>query len=347
MFAPLLILMLVCLWKIKFNFSKTGFGDYLQKDKTESVKGLFILIVFLSHFNKYVSYSWTPDVYAFKIIGVIGQAMVIPFLVYSGFGVMESIKRKGISYVKGFPKNRILKVLLIFEFVNVFKILVKFILNGFVELEFIILSTITWLDWYVFAILLLYFFTYFAYLIFKDKKNYALLLISVIVLTVLYVTTLYLAGTPRFYYDTVLCYVIGLIWSIYKDKLDNFFAKNYVFYPVVIVLAAICAVSQIFLKEYKIAVIITYLVVAVLLLLITKKVQINNGVLSWCGRHLFDIYLVHRIPMDIFFALGINEISNYLYFGLSAVATFVLVLVLDLTINRWIKRLSKPKTIKE
>ena len=106
--------------------------------------------------------------------------------------------------------------------------------------------------------------------------------------------------------------------DIYKEKLDKIFAKNLVFYPVAIILAMLCIALKLYLSEYKVVVLVKYVSVGLLLLLLTKKVQINNGVLNWCGKHLFDIYLVHRIPMDIFYALRINSISNYLYFGLGS-----------------------------
>ena len=49
--------------------------------------------------------------------------------------------------------------------------------------------------------------------------------------------------------------------------------------------------------------------------------------------------------MDIFYALEINLMSNYLYFGLCAIATLALVIVLDFTINKWVKRLNKKQVI--
>ena len=271
--------------------------------------------------------------------------MVVPFLFYSGYGVMESIKRKGLTYVKGLPKNRILKVLLIYEFVNVFKILVKLILNGGIGLDYIILSTLSWYDWYVFAILLLYIFTYLAYLVFRDRNNYILVVLSVVILTAGYITIFYLLDRSRYFYDTVLCYSVGLLWSIYKEKLNKIFAKNYIFYPAFIILGLLALVLKFKLQQYEVVVFITYGIIAVLLVLFTKKVQINNPILNWGGVHLFDIYLVHRIPMDIFYALKINLINNYLYMGLCIICTIVMVVLLDLTINKWVKKLLNNKKV--
>ena len=143
----------------------------------------------------------------------------------------------------------------------------------------------------------------------------------------------------RYYYDTVLCYSLGIAWSIYQDKLDKIFNKNIIFYPVIIIMGVVLLLLKYYLSEYTTTVILSYLLIGMLLLLITKKVQVNNAILDWCGRHLFNIYLVHRIPMDIFYTLEINLINNYLYFGLCAIGTLVLVLVLDLTINKWAKKL--------
>ena len=90
-------------------------NDYLSPEKTTTIKGIFIVLVFFSHFNSYVMYSNTLDNVYVKIIGYVGQAMVAPFLFYSGYGVMEQITKKGNSYIKSIPIKRFLVTMIKFD----------------------------------------------------------------------------------------------------------------------------------------------------------------------------------------------------------------------------------------
>lgn len=49
-------------------------NDYLSPEKTTTIKGIFIILVFFSHFNSYVIYSNALDNIYIKIIGYVGQA---------------------------------------------------------------------------------------------------------------------------------------------------------------------------------------------------------------------------------------------------------------------------------
>ena len=68
----------------------------------------------MSHFILYkipLQKNWIDSV-GVKFITKLEQLMVTMFLFYSGYGVMESIKRKGDDYIKSFPKKRILTTLI-------------------------------------------------------------------------------------------------------------------------------------------------------------------------------------------------------------------------------------------
>ena len=55
--------------------------------------------------------------------------MVAPFLFWSGFGVMESIRRKGEAYVRALPVNRGLRTLIHFDCALLLFLLVRFIIR--------------------------------------------------------------------------------------------------------------------------------------------------------------------------------------------------------------------------
>ena len=53
----------VCLIGVKFRPADGAkyMTDYMSVDKTMSVKGFFIIVVFFSHFNSYVTFSSVGD----------------------------------------------------------------------------------------------------------------------------------------------------------------------------------------------------------------------------------------------------------------------------------------------
>ena len=101
----------------------------LSKEQANVIKGFFILVVFLSHFNGYVGYTEKIDRINERIYSLIGQRMVTMFMLYSGYGVMESIKRKGITYIKAMPINRILSVVFRFDLAVLLYACINFLVN--------------------------------------------------------------------------------------------------------------------------------------------------------------------------------------------------------------------------
>lgn len=78
--------------------------DYLSKNKTDTIKGIFIIIVFTNHIKEYYVKAGTDltawyDNAFFLPAKAFGQLMVVMFLFYSGYGVAESIKKKGEAYI--------------------------------------------------------------------------------------------------------------------------------------------------------------------------------------------------------------------------------------------------------
>lgn len=87
------------------------YRDYIDYDGIQPIKGIFILLVFMSHFVQYVELDGIWDLPYFQIRRYLGQLIVVPFLFYSGYGIAESIRKKGSGYINRMPVSRILKVL--------------------------------------------------------------------------------------------------------------------------------------------------------------------------------------------------------------------------------------------
>ena len=166
----------LCLYGIQLK-PASGDGyitDYMSVDKTMAIKGIFIIIVFFSHFNSYVDYTSVGDILYFQEFSKIGQRMVTMFMFYSGYGVMESIKKKQMSYVKNIPVQRFCGTLFRFD-IAILMFLVLYIARGLVPtVKQVILSFVGWdslsnSNWYIFAILVCYAITYVSFMIFKSS----------------------------------------------------------------------------------------------------------------------------------------------------------------------------------
>lgn len=169
----LLLIIIISLWQIKFPKPVlSGINNnYLEISRTNSIKGIFILLVFLSHARNYISayaeYSQNPLNGIYDIFqNHLGQGVVIMFLFYSGYGVMESIKKKGTNYINAIPKKRFAKTLINFDIAVIIFILLNLCLSTLKNYTIpkVLLSFIGWesvgnSNWYIFAMLVMYLIT--------------------------------------------------------------------------------------------------------------------------------------------------------------------------------------------
>lgn len=318
-----------------------GTADYLSIENTAAIKGIFIFMVFYSHFNSYLSLPDTPSnqIY-FKFFYFIGQAMVALFLFYSGYGVMESIKRRGKDYILKIPKNRILKTLINFDIAVVLYLVLGLVLGNRFTVKQILLSFIGWdslgnSNWYIFVILLLYLLTFVVFAI-VPKKPYMLsvAILGVFVCAIILVTHRYNIR-PSYWYDTALCYVLGMGYSLVKQQAEKIINKNIFVWVVCLVASAVAYINikgHIFASE-----LVANLLFTVCVVIFTMRITLNNPVLKWGGAHLFEIYILQRIPMIIFKALGLAEYNVYLYFAACVLVTVALTFAFKAFTNRFWK----------
>ena len=91
---------------IKIKGSNEYFLDYMDLENTSHIKGIFVWIIIFHHNRSY--YPKKIHYFYMKILNSIGQKMVSLFLFYSGYGIIESIKKKGLLYVKSLPQKAII-----------------------------------------------------------------------------------------------------------------------------------------------------------------------------------------------------------------------------------------------
>lgn len=343
----LTIFLLICVYNMKIMPFKGFNVNYLSRETTTAIKGIFVFFVFLSHFSQYFPYGSEPDHWFYFVKHNSGQLVVTMFLFYSGYGIFESIKKKGTDYVKTFPKNRILKTIFHLDVA----VLIYLVIDHFLEIKFktadILLSLIGWSsvgnsNWFMFAIILQYAFVFLAFIIFRKHKLPA-------IITVTALSVAYMLIMPKFkdsyWYNTALCLPLGLWYSYLKGGLEKAIMKNNFTYLLFFAIFAAAFYQSFKNRNNLIYYEVWMLSFTVLVVLVSMKVNICNKALMWLGNHVFSIYILQRIPMMIFKRKGVEFPNIVICLIVCFVITAVLAEVFDLAMGAIDKKLFKPKKV--
>lgn len=332
-FAVLAVVCLVSLRPVKSGLN----GTFLSIENTTCVKGVFVLLVFLSHVNNYFTqseaYSSSPLNSAYVFIqSHLGQAIVVMFLFYSGYGVAQSIAKKGENYVRAMPRHRILKTLVNFDIAVVVFIIMDIALGTTSDFSIpkILLSFIGWdsvgnSNWYIFAVLLLYIFTYVSFSLFRGNVKKSIWVVTAF--TVVYIVVMSFFKDP-WWFDTVILYPLGMWFSLGKDKITAFFEKKkilyYIFFAVSLIILAFTTVFFDNIVCYEIFMIVFCAAVV----LFTLKFNFKSPILSFFGKHLFEVYIFMRVPMIILEHFGVDNILVF------APVSFVVTILLSIVFHK-------------
>lgn len=191
-------------------------------------------------------------------------------------------------------------------------------------------------SWYIFAILILYIITFIAFKL--CKNNHRIALCVVIALSLIYIAIICQFKNPC-WYNTILCYSIGMCFSIYKDKIEHIIQKKPIYYfsSLLSVFIIFLALSMINGSEF--IVVFRMLFLAIMIILLTMKIDLNNKILYFFGQYLFEIYILMRIPMRIMINMNISNI--YVFVLISFVSTIILSLLFKMITNLTDKKIFK------
>lgn len=268
--------------------------DALSINQTTCINGIFVVLVFLSHFRQYVDVSTIPYCWPYVFLqSHLGQLIVAPFLFYSGYGIMEQIKTRGKSYIDDIPRKRVHKTWLHFSLAVVLFLIVSCFMDEHYPFSQIILSFFAWesignSNWYIFAILFLYIATYLG---FKITTNRRISIVLVILLCCSYIVAMHYLKDGSWWYDTILCYPAGMVLSNNKERIKK--SLN-IYTPFILFL--ITSIFYIF-KGNLIAHELLAIIFCLDIVLITTFIKIENSILLFLGKHTFEIYILQRIPM--------------------------------------------------
>ncbi len=326
-----LVLLVSVLYKSKFCL--TGINEaYISKEQTLPVKGFFVLLVFVRHALSYIDLGGVVlEKPIYFMNGLLAQSIVAMFFFYGGYGIFEQIKIKGESYIRKFPKKRLLKIWLMFV-LAVGSFAIMDILTGRMasyDLATVLLAFTGWTtignsNWFMFAIFVLYIFVIIAFNLFKNKK---VALAMMFALTLIYSMVMLAFKTPM-WMDTVFCFPLGMVWSLYREKIENVLSDNRWFYAIFAMLAIVCGpLNYIYGRSGMPMHPVIYPMIAgcfaFLTVMLTMKVKLRSKVFSFFGKYVFWFYILQRIPMIIAQMAGVTK-WPYAFLAITLVSTICL-----------------------
>lgn len=328
MIVFLVLLLILAVFRVKFAGKGFYLNDYISREQTLCINGIFMAYILLSHtFNVYSSPGILNE--TFGVIKIyLGQFPVVPILFFSGYGIMESVKHKE-GYIKNFPKQRLLKFYYKFFLISLIYVVLNLFLREYdlttVLLSFTGFESIGNGGWYIGVTLFVYILVIICFNIFKT--NYTLAAAVITILTAALMLVEMKLDLPTYYYSTMIFMPLGLCFSLIKDKFDAIIMKNNIVWSVSLISSlAFSVIFNILADRIFIFYPVWCFFGLVALMVLCMKVRINNIVLLWLGQTAIYNFVLQRIPHKLFSLLNISDMTFYL---LSFIATFALIVVAD------------------
>lgn len=340
----LIILIAILFYNIKVTPQGEFHTDYSSPKQTATINAIATLLIFFSHASQYVKLDGFLDEPYLAFRKYIGQLVVASFLFFSGFGMMESIKRKGTPYVKSIPTKRFFKVWYHFAVALILYIIVGLVFNRGYSISQTLLAftgyrAIGNSNWYMFVTFAMYIIIFLAFMI--AKKSNTLGVILVFAFTLGFAFLEYKIGLEQRYYNTIFCFVFGMMFSLIKPYFDKLVMKNDLIY---VISTAFIFLAYFIFEHYRGKNVVTHnafaIFAVVLIMMINMKVKIGNPILDFFGSHIFSFFILQRIPMIILNEIGFSK-NKYSFIIVSFVATIVLTLVFDTIMDKTDKLIYK------
>jgi membrane-bound acyltransferase YfiQ involved in biofilm formation len=334
----------MCLVGISFKNIKKIDNNALDHDRTTMINGFFVGLILFSHFNGYVALTGLDQTIYLKLFYSISQLMVTTFLFYSGYGIIESIKKKP-DYIKHFFKNRFLKLFIMFAIANCLFIILNLVLGIKYPISTTLLAFTGWTsignsNWFIFVTFVLYLFILLAFNVFKKDNKKATLL--TLLLTLIYIIIMAKTRVKGgIWYNTILCFNLGMYISLYKEQILKYLKDNTTYIMLVLSIFLVFVLCH-FQNYHYIVYELHSLLFVLLVFLLSLKIKFGNKILFFLGKNTFGIYILQRLSYIAYRAVGLRDFNMYLYFVVSILTT----LILAVLFNKLLKLIFKPLKIK-
>lgn len=346
MLVFILALMMIILAGLNAKGKNEFYTDYCSPKNTTTANAVFSVLIFISHGVTYIDMANSLDDAYLGIKAFLAQGVVVTYLFYSGFGIMESIKKKGYNYVKRMPIDRFFKLWYQFAFMLCLFIISNLFMKKDISITDNLLSFTGYTsigndNWYLFVTFALYIIVFLSFI--TCRKHHNLAIIGVFILTCIFINLEMKIELPRRYFDTILCFPLGMLYSQLKPIVDKVVMKNDILWIITTTAVfTICMFGSQNRDEHLIFRMLFMCSAPVFITLLMMKIQCKSSILDWFGNHIFSFFMLQRIPMRLLEYLGLTH-EPYLFITLAFFGTVVLSTIVDEIITKLDKVIFKKR----
>ncbi len=337
MTAVFAILMIIVISSARIKKTLPSEQNHMTMDAKVQIEGIFTFLIVISHYVGYMQRTEFDTLYM-TIRHHLNQAVVVPFLFYSGYGVMVSYMKKGRAYLQSIVRKRVPRVWFLCAVCVCFYIIMRVAYGGKLEVRNVLLSFTGWesvgnSNWYIFAVLGSYLIFYISMMLFSFVKQkgivkYGGLLLNT-PLSAAFVLWIRWCGKEVYYFNTILMFPLGCWYAALQDRIDRLFDHDLAWY------GAMCAVGVLYMISYmhREPGLSFYTLwcssFMAFILLLSMRIELNSHVLRLFGSHVFSIYILQRIPMYILHRAGMIVEAPYMSFALVILFTLLIAILFD------------------
>ena len=133
----------------------------------------------------------------------------------------------------------------------------------------------------------------------------------------------------------MLCYVLGVWYSILREHVEKIVMKNDIFYCASLLLAFAAFGGMYSIKDHFLSYNVYAVFFTVILVLLSMKFSVDNAFLQFLGDNTFGIYILQRLSMIFCKHYGIlQDQTTHLY-----ILCFLITCVLSMAYSKFLKKL--------
>lgn len=297
-----------------------------SKEKTGAIKALLAIFIVLGHFYYF------SDSLIFVPFHKLAATAVAMFFFISGFGLIKSWKKKGSSYLTGFFRHRITRIII----PALILFLIHLLLCGNGGMSFhemlrrLVAQGLAYPPeyWFIFVILFDYLLFWFAFKFLPASIRLPFLFFGSLVFIILAVW----AGYDRCWWICSFSFPSGAVYAMYEDDINSFCGKNAGSLISTLAIIFLLAIG-IYMTGNQYIWTLFYMVVPfgiALALAAVRPDKIVFQLLGLLGIISYEIYLSHITMMNFFkYSVPINP--EWLYILL----VFITIFAISIIVNRF------------
>lgn len=324
--------------------------NYTSKESFDALKGYLALCILVHHLSQFTNLG--AGTYIGIFLNLLGHYTVVGFIFLSGFGLLTSYKVKGMTYIKEFPKKRLLPYYATYAFTVVIYYIFWKIFGSHISIlqlvkSFTIGETIISFGWYLQLTLWLYIAFWILYSL-KLKDTVKSVLTGLFTVLFLVLSVVFQLNILRCI--PVLSFAFGFFYAYNKEKMTNILSK----YRILIIPVSFAAILLrykadnivdlnpfVSLVVFGLADIGFIFIIMFLLMLFTKisPIVLKNPISHFLSRISKEIYMCQGLVLSTLYLFIHN---TAIYITASTIAVIILALFyhkfLDLISNSIIKK---------